>query len=64
MEMHSFEYNIFPGVLNVISNLRLLSVSASERSAYKLWPLFTAYLLIVPVFRPIRMLAKSNYLLR
>jgi len=64
MEMHSLEYNIFPGVLNVISNLRLLSVSASERSAYKLWPLFTACLLIVPLFRPIRKLAKSNYLLR
>jgi len=44
--------------------MRPISVSASKRWDYRLWPLVSASLFILSVFRRIRMLAKIDYLLR
>ena len=51
-------------LLILIINFRSLSVSASERQAYRLWPLVPAYLFIVSVFRLIQKAAKSDNWLR
>ena len=44
----------YAGLLLLISNLRNLRVSESERYADRLWPLAAAYLIILSVFRGIR----------